>query len=118
MSTTFPSIQSFFPKRPPTHQPSTAGYAPLGDAFSSAELAEALDPSLREWKPTTSYEASDIGSLVVGSRAVRFAGRLVNFAEWAVESKMPQAAKGYHRLLVRDGSGVIIVSFVDPLLRW
>ena len=84
--------------------------------FQSCSLAEDgvnehTNPSSQaEWSPQQDYEDASIGELVPGPRTVSFTARIVNMYEQTVESKMPQAAKGCFRLLMKDDSGLLLVT--------
>ena len=54
---------------------------------------------------STLYEDVRIRELTPGPRRVSFKGRVVNMYDQNVESKMPQAAKGCLKLLIRDDDG-------------
>ena len=51
----------------------------------------------------------DIGGLVAGPRNVALTGRVANFYDQATPSKMPQAAKGCLKVIVKDNTGAIAV---------
>ena len=54
------------------------------------------------------YEVS-IGQLEPGLRRVSFTGRVVNICDHSIEIKMPQAAKGCLKLLVKSDRAVVLV---------
>jgi len=62
------------------------------------------------------YEEVSIGQLAPGLRRVSFTGRVVNMGDHSVESKMPQAAKGCLRLLVKGDRAVVLVSTSAPIV--
>lgn len=111
------SIQSFFqPEVPSTssHQskePATRS-PDAGDGFTSSELDSVLHPMLPKWQPRTNYEEIDMGSLVPGPGCVLLTGRVVNFYDQPTPSKMPQAAKGCIKVIVRDNTGAFGVSIL------
>lgn len=111
------SIQSFFqpevpsvrnPQKPAIHQqlPDT------GDGFTPSEIEAATHPNLHRWQPRTAYQETNIGDLLAGPGCVVLMGRVVNFFDQATPSKMPQAAKGCLKVVVKDDTGAIDVSSV------
>lgn len=109
-----PSIQSFFqpevpsarrPKKPTNIETNTDS----GDGFTAAEISSALHPTLYEWQPRTTYEDMDIGNLIPGPGYVALMGRVVNFYDQVMTSKMPQAAKGCLKVVVKDDTGAFAV---------
>jgi hypothetical protein len=60
------------------------------------------------------YEEVSIKDLVPGPKRVSFTGRVVNIYDQNVESKMPKAAKGCLKLLVKDASAMILVRLNIP----
>ena len=111
MTAQFPSIQSFFQPEvsPRTQKQISSPTAVLGDAFTPAEIEGALHPNLHSWQPRTKYEDREIGTLVPGPGCVALMGRVINFSDRDTPSKMPQAAKGCNKLLVKDDTGVLMV---------
>ncbi|MCJ1272264.1 hypothetical protein MMC21_000050 [Puttea exsequens] len=114
MAPLIPSIQSFFqPEVPPTtsRTPSTISQPTntTGDGFTPSEIHTALHPSLHAWHPRTTYTETDIGSLVPGPGCVTVMGRVANVYDQVLSSKMPQAAKGCAKVLVKDDSGALAV---------
>ena len=118
MAPQFTSIQSFFQPEVPlraqkqTSSPTTV----LGDAFTHAEIESSLRPTLHPWQPRTNYKDREIGDLVPGPGCVVLMGRVVNFNDRDTPSKMPQAAKGCIKLLVKDNTGVLTVSVPFPCI--
>lgn len=108
------SIQSFFqpevPSSFPSQRQSADRKADTGDGFTSSEVEGVLHPTLHKWQLRANYEAVDIGSLVPGPSCVVIVGRVVNFYDQPNLSKMPQAAKGCLKILVRDNTGAFAVS--------
>jgi len=76
MSSSHPSIQSFYQRETPstrTRSPqaqSLASSSPIkpGDGFTEEELAEATDPMTRRWNPTSEYEERNIAQLERGPK--------------------------------------------------
>lgn len=77
MSTSHPSIQSFYQRETPSsvaarspQARSLASSSPIkpGDGFTEEELAEATDPMTRKWNPTSEYEERDIAQLERGPK--------------------------------------------------
>ena len=115
-----PSIQSFFqPSSSPSSSPSRDGQSPtrplqtaaseLADGFSSTEVNRVLCPTVENWVPERDYEEKEIGSLIPGPRAITVVGRIVNFYDQTTPSKMPQAAKGCIKIIVKDNTGALTV---------
>lgn len=109
------SIQSFFQpeipslcanqaKRPKPKADNT------GDGFTSSEVERALHPTLHKWQPRTHYEETDVANLVPGPGFVALMGRIVNFYDQPTPSKMPQAAKGCLKVVIKDDTGAFAVS--------
>jgi hypothetical protein len=63
------------------------------------------------------YEEVSSGRLVPGPRRVSFTGRVVSICDHSVESKMPQAAKGCLKILVKGDRAVVLVSTSAPIVR-
>ena len=108
------SIQSFFQPEVPststdTSKRSTTHPIDAGDGFTSSEVEAALHPALYKWQPRAHYEEVDIGSLSPGPGCVLLTGRVVNCFDQATPSKMPQAAKGCLKVLVKDDTGAFAV---------
>jgi hypothetical protein len=125
MTLQFPSIQSFFksskPSTPQTHaQPTTPTQtqpSKPGDGFTEAEVDVVLRPTIDEsWLPSREYEEVEIASLVPGPGCVTFMGRIANFYDQSTPSKRPRAAKGCVKIIVKDDSGALTVSFILPSL--
>ncbi len=112
MAPSFPSIQSFFrPESSTEASRASRSIIPTapGDGFTAAEMEEALHPTPKSWTPRQEYEEMDIGSLIPGPKAVTFMGRIANFFDQQTQSKMPNAAKGFHKVVVGDESGALTV---------
>ena len=110
-----PSIQSFFQPEvpsPTSHKPSRRPISKAGmnDGFTSSEVEAALHPALHKWQPRMTYDEVDIGSLVPGPGCVAVMGRVVNFYDQTMNSKMPQAARGCLKVIVRDDTGAFAVN--------
>ena len=122
MAPQFPSIQTFFPlKTSPSRSSSPAKSCPAlssspcleskaGDGFDSSDVEAVLHPSSEDWIPAKEYEEADIGTLQPGPQCVTLVGRLVNFYDQPTPSKMPQAAKGCVKIIMKDDTGAITVS--------
>ncbi|KAI9664361.1 MAG: hypothetical protein M1831_002294 [Alyxoria varia] len=115
-----PSIQSFFhPSSSPISSTSKGGQSPnrphetpaseLADGFSSTEVNRVLYPTVENWVPERNYEEREIGSLIPGPQAITIVGRIVNFYDQVTPSKMPQAAKGCMKVIVKDNTGALTV---------
>lgn len=112
-----PSIQSFYP---PSSSSSSAPSSPnkasgatsnadLADGFTISELDSVLHPSSAHWTPSREYEDTEIESLVPGPQAVCLTARIVNFFDQQTPSKMPQAARGCIKLIVKDDTAAMTV---------
>ena len=115
MAPQVPSIQSFFQPEVPSstsHTPSKrpTSKADTNDGFTSPEVDNTLHPALHKWQPRTAYDEVDIGSLVPGPGCVTVTGRVANFYDQTMNSKMPQAAKGCLKVIVKDDTGAFAVS--------
>jgi hypothetical protein len=64
---------------------------------------------LSHWQPQHDYEDVSIGELASGPRRVSFTARIVNLYDQSVHSKLPKLAKGCLKILVKDGSALILV---------
>ncbi|KAK4695537.1 hypothetical protein P7C71_g2230, partial [Lecanoromycetidae sp. Uapishka_2] len=109
-----PSIQSFFQTEvPSTQTPKKRTHIEAnennGDGFTSSEISSALHPTLHKWQPRTAYEEMDIGNLVPGPGFVTVMGRVANFYDQIMASKMPHAAKGCLKVVVKDDTGAFTV---------
>jgi hypothetical protein len=60
------------------------------------------------------YEQVGISDLAPGPRRVSFAGQVVNMYDENVESKMPKAANGCLKLLIKDTGAMILVRLHIP----
>lgn len=110
-----PSIQSFFQPEVPTtrktQKPSSHHSPPdTSDGFTTSEIEAALHPSLHKWQPRTAYTSTSIGNLVAGPGCIKLTGRVVNYHDIATPSKMPHAATGCLKLIVKDDTGAFTVS--------
>ena len=113
MAHQFPSIQSFFQSEIPTAMKAPMSPAPLaeaGDGFTPEEIQATLKTTLHKWQPRCEYPEIDISSLEPGPGCFELKGRVVNMQDEKQSStKMPHAAKGCLKLIVRDDTGVISV---------
>ena len=100
-SSAMTTIDSFFPASHPTHTSDTScTNTKLHSTATRTEIA---------WTPQQDYDGVCLTELSPGPRRVCFTARIVNIYNQQVQSKMPQAARGFLRLLLKDGSGVILV---------
>ncbi|KAL2357179.1 hypothetical protein BJ546DRAFT_1024446 [Cryomyces antarcticus] len=109
-----PSVQSFFqgssPRPSPASKKSASSTIEPGDGFTAEEIDAVLHPkATASWTPDKDYEEVDIGSLVPGPQCVTFVGRVVNFYNQTSLSKMPRAAKGCVKVIVKDDTGALTV---------
>ena len=112
------SIQSFYAPLTPSPQVKKAIKPPVGspcDGFTEDETETVMRPTLHKWQPRLEYEDVSIGSLNPGPGCVTLTGRIVNFFDLLTASKMPQAAKGCLKVVVKDDTGALVVG-VPPLL--
>ncbi|KAL8933830.1 MAG: hypothetical protein Q9211_005556 [Gyalolechia sp. 1 TL-2023] len=100
---------------------SVEGPAAAGDGFRSAEVNATIDATLHAWKPRVHYEDVQISKLVPGSAPVCLLGRLINFYDQPTPGRMPYAAKGCLKVLMKDDTGVMTIrlwyAMVDYELR-
>jgi len=82
----------------------------IRDGFSSSHVKTTLQSSVTEWTPQNDYVESNISLLTAGPRFVCLTGRIVNFYNQPTASKMPQAARGCAKMIVKDDSGAITVA--------
>lgn len=80
------------------------------DGFTEEEVDAVLHPRLYTWRPQAEYHDVDIRSLVPGPGCVALTARIVNFYDQVTPSKMPQAAKGCLKVIVKDDTGAMVVS--------
>ena len=109
------SIQSFFEKEAPVQSETNASttYAiEPGDGFTGEEIDAALHPTLHKWQARVEYHEIDIKDLVPGPGCVQVTGRVVNFHDQINVSKMPQAAKGSIKIIVKDDTGAMVVRYL------
>ena len=109
------SIQSFFEKESPAQQDkdaSTNRHLDPADGFTREEVDATLHPSLHKWQARVEYHESNIAELLPGPGCVLVTGRVVNFHDQANPSKMPQAAKGSIKIIVKDDTGAMAVCHV------
>lgn len=113
MAHKFPSIQSFFQSEIHTAMKAPTNLAPpaeAGDGFTQDEIEATLRTTLHKWQPRCEYPKIAISSLEPGSGCFELKGRVVNMQDEKQRSaKMPYAAKGCLKLIVRDDTGVISV---------
>ena len=111
----FPSIQSFFQPEVSPAQEDKASNSPLaaGDGFTAEEVeATIFPPSLPHWQPRGIYEEVDIETVIPGPGCVTIMGRVVNFFVLETPSKAPHAAKGCLKMVIKDDTGALVVSFL------
>ena len=63
------------------------------------------------------YEETEIGSLVPGPQRVALMGRVANFYDQSTPNKMPQAAKGCVKIIVKDDTGALTVDILN-FFKW
>lgn len=112
MAPQFPTIKDFFPSQPSPGQktksdPNTT--VENGDGFTTEEMEAQLNLSPYEWTPQHEYDDVMISELSPGPRRVTFMARVVNFYNQLTPSKMPKAAKGCLKILVKDDSAALKV---------
>lgn len=117
MAHQFPSIQSFFQSEIHTAMKAPTNLAPpaeAGDGFTPEEIQATLKTTLHKWQPRCEYPEISISSLQPGPGCFELKGRVVNMQDEKQRSaKMPHAAKGCFKLLVRDDTGVISVRCIN-----
>ncbi len=119
MAKSLTSIKSFF-EPVPLHLQSPLNGDPANLQSTTASIENGLvEPKARRskrelspshWQPHHDYEEVSIGNLAPGPRRVSFIARVVNlYYEHKVHIKMPDAAKGCLKILVKDDSALILV---------
>lgn len=119
MPAQFPSIQSFYPltsspskgSSSPAKDSSDTSPADIADGFTSSEVDTVLYPSPHSWTPPRDYDDAEIETLVPGPQPVHLTVRIVNFFDQQTPSKMPQAAKGCIKIIVKDDTGAMTVLY-------
>lgn len=105
------SIMSYFTRSSsPSSSPvkfSTPVKPGLAEHSSSSPV-----PTPSKWTPEVDYTEVDIESLVPGPKCITFMGRIVNFFDQTTTSKMPKAAKGCLKMIVKDDTGALTVSLI------
>lgn len=100
---------------PPSRVNAVASSDPpdVGDGFTSEERV-VHHPSAVEksWNPPQEYDEVEIKDLVPGPGCRTFMGRIANFFDQPTQSKRPRAARGCVKIIVKDDSGAITVSFL------
>jgi hypothetical protein len=114
MAQRWPSIQSFF--QPEGAKARKAGILEPGDGFTTGEVDAVLHPASRPWIPRQEYTEQNIGDVVSGPGRVTFTGRVVNLFEMQMPSKMPRAAKGFVKAILKDDTGALVVTITPSLL--
>ena len=71
---------------------------------------------LHQWHPSVEYEDVDIGSLMLGPKCLSIVGRVVNFFDQRMPSKMPKAAKGCLKMVIKDNTGVLVVCILSVFI--
>lgn len=105
MSSQAPSIQAYF-KTCPSPPPGLSRDNVQDEAPSDNVR---LEPVLQTWIPETDYPDVDIAALETGPRCVSVMGRIVNIYDLTMTSKMPQAARGFVKMIVKDDTGAMTV---------
>lgn len=112
-SKSYPSIQSFYKREVSGCTEKNASASTLtipNDGFTEEELANALNPLNRNWRPEREYEELGIEELAPGPRAVTFVGRVVNVSTVCGRSQKQPKAAGWHYLILKSNSAAISVS--------
>jgi len=82
----------------------------IRDPFSSSDVEVTLHSSVNKWTPQTEYAEVSIATLNTGPHCVCLTGRIVNLYNQPTTSKMPQAASGCAKMIVKDDTGAITVA--------
>ncbi|TQS36082.1 hypothetical protein Golomagni_03477 [Golovinomyces magnicellulatus] len=102
------SIDSFYKREVQAEQHvSNESRSEPGDGFTEAEIMNTLDPLSRNWDPDREYEKVAISRLNPGPKAVSFIGRIVNFSTRFGSSAEQPRAKGWHHLIIKDGTAAL-----------
>ncbi|KAL8937210.1 MAG: hypothetical protein Q9216_004538 [Gyalolechia sp. 2 TL-2023] len=85
------------------------GPGAAGDDVDGGEVEATVQPALHAWKPNKHYEDVQISKLVPGSAPVCLLGRLINFYEQPIPGRMPYAAKGCLKVVMKDDTGIMMI---------
>ncbi|KAI5273899.1 hypothetical protein E4T47_02819 [Aureobasidium subglaciale] len=115
-----PSIQSFFPSRPPPSKGQFRTSSPNpGDGFTQEELDTSPIPLQQDnWVPSANYDEFDIDSLVPGPSRIKIIGRIVNLFERSPKIKLSAGAKGSLHLVVKDDTGAVTIKLSYSMLLY
>ncbi|KAI1140331.1 hypothetical protein F5Y05DRAFT_424238 [Hypoxylon sp. FL0543] len=106
MGAPFPSIQSFYSREVPRssqdRNTESSEVPKPGDGFTSSEVEGLLNPLSHPWKPPRNYETCPISFLEAGPHNYQIDGRIVNYAH-------NFRNRGFHFLVVTDGSGALAI---------
>jgi hypothetical protein len=84
----------------------------VGDGFTPEEVDAALRPTVdASWTPDAAHAETEIASLEPGPRCVVIRGRIINFFDQPATVRRLNAAKGCFKLIVKDDSGALCVTF-------
>ncbi|KAI1122165.1 hypothetical protein F5Y10DRAFT_287479 [Nemania abortiva] len=105
MTSSFPSIQSFYSREVASdgvNDSSPTTRASAGDGFTSSEVEAVINPLARPFNPSRQYDVCCIAELQTGPHNYKLTGRLVNFSTTG-------RAEGYYFLVICDGTAAIAV---------
>ena len=107
-----PSIQSYFsksssPSKRSDSSPVRSSSPTKGGSLLSSSPSRPI--SAGSWVPEVDYKEVDIEALVPGPQCVLLVGRIANFYDQSTPSKMPKAARGCIKMIVKDDTGALTV---------
>ena len=107
-----PSIQSYFsksssPSKRTDSSPVRSSSPTKGGSLLSSSPSRPI--SAGSWVPEVDYREVDIEALVPGPQCVLLVGRIANFYDQSTPSKMPKAARGCIKMIVKDDTGALTV---------
>ena len=110
MSSQTQSIQAYFHRTTKPTQDSSQAASPVKGTQESgaADVARPASAS-GSWSPRNEYPEIDIVKLEPGLGCVMLTGRIANYYEMPSSSKMPSAAKGSFRIILKDDTGTFTV---------
>ena len=115
------SIQSFYTPLSSSHESREAVNNSINcslDDYPKDGTDIIMPLTLDKRQSRVCYEDAFIGSLSPGPGCIALLGRIVNFFNLPTPSKMPQAAKGCLKLIVKDDTGAMAVRTLPIFNYW
>ena len=81
----------------------------IEDGIKDRDLGQNYPTHSDQWLPTQAYDYMAIADLVPGPCKVKFTASVVNIYDHGVAKMMPESAKGCLKVLVKDGTEVMMV---------